>query len=285
MEDAALDELAESLSSLRTEVDWKSKLAHCEQVATQLLSLPPRHESHFDRLLATTINYLLLAQGAVDVSVKLHAEEVLLRVVRAVPSSSRPRLLDVFLKAFRLRFPRSRCLALHWLSVLLPSHIKHASALSFVNQRLALVLETLAGEEEDEVHAALDSALRRVLPALGRYFKCQTLLSIQNQLLPKLLSGSDARARSIASTLCSICSAHRNFLSYVEDKSGGEGSMRHVDEILSDRVIEWLLHFLHVDEDAESYLSSAVCESVAGEQEAQRSLNLTKSQSAGRRRC
>ncbi len=45
-------------------------------MATQLLSMPNRSDTSFDKLLATTINYLLLAQGAADVATRLHAEEV-----------------------------------------------------------------------------------------------------------------------------------------------------------------------------------------------------------------
>ena len=56
--------------------DWRNKLQSCEQVATQLLNMPDRSDSQFDKLLATTINYLLLAQSAADVDTRLHAEEV-----------------------------------------------------------------------------------------------------------------------------------------------------------------------------------------------------------------
>ena len=62
MDDAQLEELCASLASLRTQKDWRIKLQSCEQVATQLLNMPDRSDSQFDKLLATTINYLLLAQ-------------------------------------------------------------------------------------------------------------------------------------------------------------------------------------------------------------------------------
>ena len=76
MEEEALEELSSSLTSLRTQKDWRNKLQSCEQVATQLLNMPDRSDSQFDKLLATTINYLLLAQSAADVDTRLHAEEV-----------------------------------------------------------------------------------------------------------------------------------------------------------------------------------------------------------------
>ena len=75
MDEAALEELCNSLTSLRTHKDWRNKLQSCEQVATQLLAMPDRSDSQFDKLLATTINYLLLAQSATDVDTRLHAEE------------------------------------------------------------------------------------------------------------------------------------------------------------------------------------------------------------------
>ena len=76
MDDAALEELCNSLTSLRTQKDWRNKLHSCEQVATQLLNMPDRSDSQFDKLIATTINYLLLAQSTADVDTRLHAEEV-----------------------------------------------------------------------------------------------------------------------------------------------------------------------------------------------------------------
>ena len=68
MDDGQLEELCASLASLRTQKDWRIKLQSCEQVATQLLNMPDRSDSQFDKLLATTINYLLLAQVPVWVS-------------------------------------------------------------------------------------------------------------------------------------------------------------------------------------------------------------------------
>jgi hypothetical protein len=76
MDEAALEELCNSLTSLRTQKDWRNKLQSCEQVATQLLNMPDRSDSQFDKLVATTINYLLLAQSTADVDTRLHAEEV-----------------------------------------------------------------------------------------------------------------------------------------------------------------------------------------------------------------
>jgi hypothetical protein len=84
----------------------------CVQVATQLLNLPERRDAQFDKLLAITINYLLLAQGAADVDTRLYSEDVLQNVVEGVSASSRSRLIEVFLKASKLRFSRSRCVAL-----------------------------------------------------------------------------------------------------------------------------------------------------------------------------
>ena len=76
MDEAALEELCNSLTLLRTQKDWRNKLQSCEQVATQLLNMPDRSDSQFDKLVATTINYLLLAQSTADVDTRLHAEEV-----------------------------------------------------------------------------------------------------------------------------------------------------------------------------------------------------------------
>ena len=76
MDEAALEELCNSLTSLRTQKDWRNKPQLCEQVATQLLIMPDRSDRQFDKLVATTINYLLLAQSTEDVDTRLHAEEV-----------------------------------------------------------------------------------------------------------------------------------------------------------------------------------------------------------------
>lgn len=50
--------------------------------------MPDRTDAQFDKLLATTIDFLLLAQGADDVATRLHAEEVLVAVVNAVSGDS-----------------------------------------------------------------------------------------------------------------------------------------------------------------------------------------------------
>lgn len=53
----------------------------------------------------------------------LTQRQVLVRVVKAVSSTSRQRLIEIFLKASRLRFSRSRCVALSWLATLAPLHL------------------------------------------------------------------------------------------------------------------------------------------------------------------
>jgi hypothetical protein len=58
------------------------------QVASQLSNLPDRTDSQVDKLLSTTINYLLLAQGQSDVETRLLAEEILVSVVKSVPGKS-----------------------------------------------------------------------------------------------------------------------------------------------------------------------------------------------------
>ena len=207
MDEASLEELCNSLTSLRTQKDWRIKLQSCEQVVAQLLNMPDRTDSQFDKLLATTINYLLLAQSATDVDTRLHAEEVLVRLVRAVSSTSRQRLIEVFLRAVRLRFTRSRCVALSWLSSLACLHMRPANCSQFANHSLAPVLELLAAEDDEDVHKTLAAALDRLLPVLGRYFELHKLIALLDCLIPKLLGGTAARSRYVARALCSICLA------------------------------------------------------------------------------
>jgi hypothetical protein len=57
------------------------------QVVAQLLNLPERIDVQLDKLISTTINYLLLAQGQQDVETRLLAEEILVSVVKSVPGN------------------------------------------------------------------------------------------------------------------------------------------------------------------------------------------------------
>jgi hypothetical protein len=207
MDEAALEELCNSLASLRTEKDWRNKLQSCEQVAAQLLNMPDRTDSQFDKLLATTINYLLLAQSVADVDIRLHAEEVLVRVVRAVSSTNRQRLIEVFLRSVRLRFTRPRCVALSWLATLASVHLRPASCSQFANYSLAPVLELMALEEEEDVHKCLAAALAQLFPVIGRYYELNRLIALLDCLLRKLVGGTDARSRYVGEALCSVCLA------------------------------------------------------------------------------
>ena len=90
--------------------------------------------------------------------------QVLIRVVKAVSLTNRQRLIEVFLRAVRLRFTRSRCVALSWLASLACAHLRPANCSQFANQSLAPVLELLAAEDEEDVHKPLAAALARLLP-------------------------------------------------------------------------------------------------------------------------
>ncbi len=132
---------------------------------------------------------------------------MLIRVVKAVSLTNRQRLIEVFLRAVRLRFTRSRCVALSWLASLACAHLRPANCSQFANQSLAPVLELLAAEDEEDVHKTLAAALARLLPVLGRYYELSRLKALLDILLPKLLGGTDARSRSVAASLCCICLA------------------------------------------------------------------------------
>ena len=112
---------------------------------------------------------------------------MLVRIVRAVSKTNRPRLIHIFLRAIRLRFTRSRCVALSWLAALAAVHLRPASSSHFVNQSLAPVLELLAAEDEEDIHKALALALARLFPVFSRYYDVSRLTALVDCLVLKLL--------------------------------------------------------------------------------------------------
>ena len=128
-------------------------------------------------------------------------------MVKAVSFTNRQRLIEVFLRAVRLRFTRSRCVALSWLASLASVHLRPSNCSHFANQSLSPVLELLAAEEEEDVHKALSAALSQLLPLLGKYWELAKLAGLLDILLPKVVGGTDARSRFVAASLCSICMA------------------------------------------------------------------------------
>ena len=171
---------------------------------------------------------------------------MLVRIVRAVSKTNRPRLIQIFLRAIRLRFTRSRCVALSWLAALAAVHLRPASSSHFVNQSLAPVLELLAAEDEEDIHKALALALARLFPVFSRYYDVSRLTALVDCLVLKLLGGSDARSRHVAAALCSICadpaSARSADCASAQHTQGGgacaEGRGR---EILANHAVSCLL--------------------------------------------
>eukprot|EP00282_Hemiselmis_andersenii_P045631 CAMPEP_0172084698 /NCGR_PEP_ID=MMETSP1043-20130122/21137_1 /TAXON_ID=464988 /ORGANISM="Hemiselmis andersenii, Strain CCMP441" /LENGTH=196 /DNA_ID=CAMNT_0012746549 /DNA_START=41 /DNA_END=627 /DNA_ORIENTATION=+ len=195
MEEAALEELDAAVQAFEEQsLDWKTRLGTCQQVSTQLSSMHEKPSHLVTPLFKKTISCLLLAQGSEEVATRLLAEEILQSLVVSVPPSSPVQLIDLFHEAASvLPPPRSKCLALEWLCSLSLSTLKPTKCVTFVPERLHPVLLTVAEMEEDEAQVSLDSCLNALFPDYLRFLDSHHVQDLQQALLPKLLSGSDAR--------------------------------------------------------------------------------------------